>query len=142
MLLVHLLLSIVPETCYSRIPALQEDNVVEDCHASTINKSQPAYPHLATAMEASFIGNHDKQPNWNKVGSQKSVSCNGCIETQTGHFKTFFKTPGGCNSTASLQKAYVHIIFSCTVVYKPTVGSAVQFSFTLYMQDGLTNTLA
>jgi hypothetical protein len=109
MLLIHLLLSTVSETCYSRISELQEDNVVEDCHASTINKSQPAEPYLATAMEASFVGNHDKQPQWNKVGSQKSVSCNGCIETQNGHFK----------------KAYVHIIFSCIVVYKPIVSSAV-----------------
>jgi hypothetical protein len=89
MLLVHLLLSIVPETRYSRIPELQEDNVVKDCHASTTKKSQSVDPRLATAMEASFVGNHDKQPQWNKVGSQKSVSCNGCTETQTGHFKTF-----------------------------------------------------
>jgi len=89
MLLVHLLLSIVPETRYARIPELQEDNVVKDCHASTINKFQSAGPCLATAMEASCVGNHDKQSQWNKVGSQKSVSCNGYIETQIGHFKTF-----------------------------------------------------
>jgi ABC-type dipeptide/oligopeptide/nickel transport system ATPase component len=89
MLLIHLLLSIVSETCHSRIPELQGDNVVEDCHTSTINKSQPAEPHFATAMEASLVGNHDKQPHWYKAGSQESVSCNGCLETQTGHFKTF-----------------------------------------------------
>jgi len=89
MLLVHLLLSIFPETHYSRIPELQEDNLLGDCHTPTINKSQSADIHLATAIEPSFVGNHDKQPQWNKVGSQKSVSCNGGIETQTGHLKTF-----------------------------------------------------
>jgi hypothetical protein len=88
MLLVHLLLFIVPET-HSRIPELQEDNVVKDCHATSTNKFQSADSHLATAMEASFVGNHDKQSQWNKVGSQKSLSCNGYIETQIGHFKTF-----------------------------------------------------
>jgi hypothetical protein len=85
MLLVYLLLHIVPERSYSRIPELQEDNVVKDCHASTVTKSQSADPHFAIAMEASCVRNHDKQPQWNKAGSQKSVSCNGCI----GHFKTF-----------------------------------------------------
>jgi len=89
MLLVLHLLSIFPETRYSRISELQEDNLVGDCHTSTINKSQSADTHLATATESSFVGNHDKQPQWNKAGSQKYVSCNGGIETQTGHLKTF-----------------------------------------------------
>jgi hypothetical protein len=35
---------------------------MEDCHVSTINECQSADPHLATALEASFAGNHDEQP--------------------------------------------------------------------------------
>jgi hypothetical protein len=39
MLLVNILPSIVPVTRYSRIPELQEENVVEHHHERTINES-------------------------------------------------------------------------------------------------------
>jgi hypothetical protein len=39
MLLVHLDLSIVPETRSSRIPELQEENVVEHHHVGAIKES-------------------------------------------------------------------------------------------------------
>jgi hypothetical protein len=52
-LLAHLALSIVPEIRCSRIPELQEENVVEQCLVQTTSKSLSADPHLATALEVS-----------------------------------------------------------------------------------------
>jgi hypothetical protein len=65
MLLVHLLPSIVSETHSSRIPKMQEENVVEHHHALTINES--AESHLATALEGHFIGNCGKHPQLDLV---------------------------------------------------------------------------
>jgi hypothetical protein len=111
MLLVYLILSTVPEKCYSKISKLRENNVMEDCHVSTINECQSVDRHLATALKASFAVNHDEQPQWNSVISQKFVSCNRCTETQDGHLKHFLLTTGGRNSTTTLQKTYVHKFF-------------------------------
>jgi hypothetical protein len=40
---------------------MQEENMVEHNYAVTINESQPADPHLATALEGRFVGKCGKQ---------------------------------------------------------------------------------
>jgi hypothetical protein len=39
---------------------MQEENVVEQYHARTINKSRFADPHLATALQGRFLVNPSK----------------------------------------------------------------------------------
>jgi hypothetical protein len=56
MLLVHLVLSTVPETCL-RIAEAQEENVAEHNHAGNTTKASTVDPHLAAALERNFVGN-------------------------------------------------------------------------------------
>jgi hypothetical protein len=62
LLLAHLVLSIVPETRCSRIPEMQEENVMGHHHAWTTNESHLQIHVLQQPPEGSFIGNRGKQP--------------------------------------------------------------------------------
>jgi hypothetical protein len=68
MLLVHLALSILPETCFTRIPKAREKNMSEHHNAWTINKSYSADPRLTTTLEGRFLANCGKQPKSEVVG--------------------------------------------------------------------------
>jgi hypothetical protein len=64
--------------------------MVQRHHAWTVNECQSADPHLATAVQGRFVGNRGKEPQSDvvkEVGSQESVSCNVCTETQGGRFE-------------------------------------------------------
>jgi len=50
------------------------------------------------------LGQQTSQPGWKDLRSLKSVSCNGCMETQVEHFFNG-------QEAITLQKAYVSIIF-------------------------------
>ena len=56
MLSVHVGLSVVPETRWSRIPEMQEENVADHHHTLTINEFQFADQQLATPLEGRFVG--------------------------------------------------------------------------------------
>jgi hypothetical protein len=53
---IHIVPPIVPETNFSRIPKMEDENVVQYHHARTINESHSSEPHLATALEKCFLG--------------------------------------------------------------------------------------
>jgi hypothetical protein len=109
MLLVHLVLSIVPETRCWRISELQEENVVEHHHAWTINKTQSVDPHLTAAVDGRFVGNRGKQSLWDVV-ENSLVSRSSSMETPGGH-EHILQSSGARNSETALQKAYVDIFF-------------------------------
>jgi len=62
-LLVHLLLSIVPESICPRVPELQEEDVTDHPHVRTIHESHSANPHLSKGYgKGGLAGNRGKQP--------------------------------------------------------------------------------
>jgi hypothetical protein len=86
MLLARLVLSTVPETRCSRIPELQEENVVEHRHVWTIHETQPADPHLATALEKRFVGNRGKQTQSDVVDERRVLPAMPARKLKSGHF--------------------------------------------------------
>jgi hypothetical protein len=68
MLLVHLVVSVFPETRFSRIPNPQEKYVVVHPLVFTITQSQSAGPDIATALEGRFVRYRGKQPQSDVVG--------------------------------------------------------------------------
>jgi len=62
MLSIQLFLSTVLETGCSRIPKVQEENVVEHHHAWTMNASYSADSHLVAALERRFLASRGEQP--------------------------------------------------------------------------------
>jgi len=56
MLSVHFFLStVLLETCCSRIPELQNENVVEHCHPRTISGFRSVEPRIATTLKGRFV---------------------------------------------------------------------------------------
>ena len=93
MLLVHFVLPIIlPETCCSRIPEFQDENVVQNCHPRAVHGSQYADSRLETILRASFIGTRGKQLQSNMIEESRipnSACCNPSTETQDWHFEHF-----------------------------------------------------
>ena len=58
MLVVHHVLSIVPETRGYKISGLQEENILERYYARITNESQSAGTKLATAIDRKIIRKH------------------------------------------------------------------------------------
>jgi hypothetical protein len=82
MLLVHLIIYTVAHS--GRFPYLQEENLGQQNHMCTINESQYANSQFLTSVEERFIGGRGKHPHKDvvEVGSQRSLSCSTCMETQ------------------------------------------------------------
>jgi len=82
MLLVHLVLSICPET---RISKMQEENVIKPDHTRSTNRLQSADLHLETALHYTsqdIVVNTPIQTWWKNLGTKKFVSCFTCMRTQ------------------------------------------------------------
>jgi hypothetical protein len=108
MLLVHPVLSTVPETCCLRIPESQEENVVEHNQARDTTEALSLDSHLAAALERSFVGNQsDMVEERNVPGVCLQVAC---METQGGILVHFLSLSGGRNAENILRKIYVNVI--------------------------------